>query len=851
VNWQERRLQPSPEADRRTLVRRLYFDLIGLPPTPAQVNAFLNDRSPIAYEKLVDTLLDSAQYGERWGRHWMDIWRYSDWYGNRLNDQVENSARHIWRWRDWIVESLNVDKGYDQMIREMIAGDEIAPADPKVLAATGLLVRDQFASNRNTWLQDTVDQISSGFLGITLKCARCHDHKYDPITQEEYYRFRAFFEPYDVRLDPVPGQADTHEDGIARVFDALPREGQRQPIDIAPIYKDTFLFFRGDESSPSKTPLTPTIPGVLGKFDVDIVPVKLDMQAQIPGLRDFVAVDAIVKAEQEVRDAELSVESSSRGLAVARDKLATIGGKRTETAKVPKPSIVFVDLKPILYNKCHRCHASGAGEGDAPMRAGLSVDDESSIIRGGFRYGPAVIPGNSAQSPLIRVIRGELGPKMPIDGEPVTAAQIATLVNWIDEMPMEEPAEAVRNAEFRLTLARKHLETVRLSVRSLQARMAAERAKYTYLQPEQKEKLVELANAAVEAERRHGVAQAEETMTEAQQLLAAGQSSAAKAKLEVAAAALGHAAETYTPSLTVYPATSTGRRIALAKWLSSRDNPLTARVAINQIWMRHFGSPLVPTVSNFGNNGAKSINQDLLDWLSVEFMDQGWSIKKLHRMLVTSSAYRMISSGIGLSVSNRQIDPDNTFLWRMNRRRMEAEVVRDTALYLAGTIDLTMGGPDIDDAQALYSRRRSIYLRESPENRVPFLQAFDAPEPTQCPRRTENIILQQALAAANSSLFQEAARLLTRFLSKHGASEDDFIRSAYESVLNNLPTTDELQKSKKFLAAQTALYERTAETSSLPNVTFTRIPPFPDPALRARESLVHVLLNYNEFITVR
>ena len=406
AKWQEKGLQPSPEADRRTLIRRVYFDLIGLPPTPAQVDAFLSDRDPKAYEKVVDGLLNSPQYGERWGRHWMDIWRYSDWYGNRLSDEVENSVRHIWRWRDWIIDSLNSDKGYDQMIREMIAGDEIAPNNPKVLAATGLLARDQYAANRNTWLQDTVDQIGSSFLGVTLKCARCHDHKYDPISQEEYYRFRAFFEPYDVRIDPMPGQADPHEGGMARIFDSAARDGQRQPIDIAPIYKDTFLFIRGDESSPAKTPLTPGIPRVLGKFDTEIAPVKLNLEDHIPGLRAFVAGDLAAKAGEGVRDAEIAVESATHLLAEARAHLARASALPVAAVKDSKPSVAFDDLTSILYNRCHRCHSTGGSEGVLPRRAGLSVDSELALLKGGFRYGPSVIGGDSAHSPLIRAIRG-------------------------------------------------------------------------------------------------------------------------------------------------------------------------------------------------------------------------------------------------------------------------------------------------------------------------------------------------------------------------------------------------------------------------------------------------------------
>ncbi|MDQ2898300.1 MAG: DUF1549 domain-containing protein, partial [Acidobacteriota bacterium] len=277
AKWQEKGLEPSPEADRRTLLRRVYIDVAGLPPTPAQLEAFLRDRSPNAYEKVVDSLLDSPRYGERWGRHWMDIWRYSDWYGRRQLDEQRNSARHIWHWRDWIIESLNADKGYDQMIREMIAGDEIAPNDPKVLRATGFLARDYYRFNRNVWMQDTVEHIGFGMLGLTLKCARCHDHKYDPITQEEYYRFRAFFEPYDVRTDRISGKADTHDDGIPRVFDSLPHDGGVEPY-FPPIYKDTFRLIRGEESNPDKKALTPGTPAVLGAWNEKIELVKLTAQ---------------------------------------------------------------------------------------------------------------------------------------------------------------------------------------------------------------------------------------------------------------------------------------------------------------------------------------------------------------------------------------------------------------------------------------------------------------------------------------------------------------------------------------------------------------------------------------------
>ncbi len=210
-------LTPQPPADRPTLLRRVYLDLVGLPPSREQLQAFLADTAPDAYERVVDRLLASPQYGERWGRHWMDIWRYSDWWG--LGDEVRNSQKHIWHWRDWIVESLNADKGYDQMLREMLAADELYPDDLDRLRATGFLARHYFKFNRNTWLDETVEHTSKAFLGLTMNCAKCHDHKYDPIAQADYYRFRAFFEPYQVRTDEVPGEADPEKDGIPRAFD--------------------------------------------------------------------------------------------------------------------------------------------------------------------------------------------------------------------------------------------------------------------------------------------------------------------------------------------------------------------------------------------------------------------------------------------------------------------------------------------------------------------------------------------------------------------------------------------------------------------------------------------------------
>ena len=246
---QETGIEAVEKADRYTLLRRVYMDLIGLPPTREQIAEFQNDTSPDAWQRVVDSLLESPHYGERWGRHWMDVWRYSDWDGYK--QQLRGSQRHIWHWRDWIIESLNADKGYDRMIVEMLAGDEVAPADPKILSATGFLARNFHTSNRNIWLDATVEHTAKAFLGMTINCARCHDHKYDPIPQQAYYEFRAIFEPHKVRTDRVPGQPDVMKDGVPRAYDA----------DLS---VDTFLYLAGNEKSPDKDhPLSPDVPEIL------------------------------------------------------------------------------------------------------------------------------------------------------------------------------------------------------------------------------------------------------------------------------------------------------------------------------------------------------------------------------------------------------------------------------------------------------------------------------------------------------------------------------------------------------------------------------------------------------------
>ena len=746
-----RGLAPRPEATRAVLLRRVTLDLIGLPPTPDELHEFLNDSSPNAYENVVDRLLNSPHYGERWGRHWMDVWRYSDWAGWTGGKQIRDSQPHIWRWRDWIIESLNADKPYDRMVTEMLAADELSPTDANALRATGFLARNYKMLSRETWMQDTVNHTTQAFLGLTVGCARCHDHMYDTISQEDYYRLRAIFEPHQVRLDRVPTEADTTKDGLARVFDA----------DLAVA---TYLFRKGDDRDPDKEkPLTPGVLRLFGDFPYEAKPITLPPEAQYPALQPHVQKQFLDAAEAEVKQVEAELQKAT-----------------TESAAAAKVAASPLDV----------------GTADA---ARVKVSLAERIV--------------AASKARLESVKARI------------AADIAKYANPVLANANEQ-ALAAGKAERESAHAQLVVDVAKAELKRAAAVVA--------LKPED-EKL------------KQAVADADKVLAEATQK----RDAADKARQEPSAA--------YTALGPVYPKESSGRRAALARWITDRNNPLTARVAVNQIWMRHFARPLVPTVLDFGQNGQAPTHPALLDWLAAELIEPSfaktsaaapWSMKHLHRLIVTSRTYRMASTP---DDNNLTADPDNRWLWRMPSRRMEAELVRDGILFVAGKLDLSFGGPDIDNELGLTVNRRSLYFRHAQEKQMEFLKMFDCAAVTECYQRKESIVPQQALALANSELTLVQARIIARRLHETTAADNAvFITSAFERVLSRPPTSDEGQASLAFLNQQRekllAAGDRLTQSGG-PAADTSK--PSADPILRTRENFVHVLLNHNDFVTIR
>lgn len=918
AEWTRRGLKPQPPADPRLLLRRLHLDLLGLPPTPTELDDFAREfasRPQAAVESVVDRLLASPHYGERWGRHWMDIWRYSDWYG--LGQEVRNSQKHIWHWRDWIVESLNADKGYDQMVRELLAADELYPDDLDRLRATGYLARHYFIFNRTTWLDETVEHTAKAFLGLTMNCAKCHDHKYDPVRQTDYYRFRAFFEPYQVRTELAPGEIDFAKDGIPRAYDAN-------------LQAPTYLFFRGDDRQAVKDRvLPPGLPKLLLWQPLEIAPVSLPAEAAAPGLRPHVIETHVKLAEKKVADARAALSQAHKDLAAARvlakappketakassvlrDDFANpdlkwrIGegqwdksaGKLRQTFPGEKRSYIEAKEKPPADFQARIKFNITGGE---PYRSvGISFDVAggndvlvyASAAAGGPRIqvaykqagGAYAYPPEGSKPWPVQVnkplelaiqVRGNLvnvsadgafvlAYRLPLPRKPgamqiITYAATAEFRNFeLASLPAETRLVAagkgnaakqqpltVDQALAAVEAAQAEVAAAELLPSALRSAVEADRARF---QQPPAANVKELAVKAGEAQRKLDMAQDQVKLARDRlAFLMSGQ------KMKPPGGRKTAPAEHYTslrgalksPESNLegdaakhlqFPRTSSGRRTALARWLTDRRNPLTARVAVNHIWGRHFGKTLVPTLFDFGRKGTPPTHPALLDHLAVEFMDNGWSMKHLHRLIVTSRTYALASTTAGADPKTREADGENRYYWRMNPIRMEAQVLRDSLLSLGGELDRKMGGPSIPIADES-SRRRSIYFVHSNNDNQRFLSMFDDASVRECYRRSESIVPQQALALANSKLaLSMTARINDLLHEKLGKADDaTFIRAAFETILAAPPGREELAECAQAL-------------QELGRLLRDR----PYAARRARADLVHALLNHNDFITVR
>jgi hypothetical protein len=797
----EKGLSPSVEADRRTLIRRLYFDLLGLPPTPEQIERFLKDESPGAYEKLVDQLLASPHHGERMARRWMDLVHFAETHGHD-QDRVRPNA---WRYRDFLIESFNADTPYWRFIEEQLAADVLFPEKPERTPALGFLAAGPWdESSLRDIREDTIDReigryldrddmvttVMNTFQGLTVQCARCHDHKFDPIAQLDYYRLQAVFA------------------GVGRgevSFDSDPITAKR------------------------RTQLRDALMAVANKEPAALVKLAL------PNFKKTVAEWEVRHRGEGVawRVLDFSKVESEGGSTLTRQSDGSIRceGKRPErdtytlTSRVKANGITAIRLELLADDALPHKGPGRQDNGNLHLSEfSLSANGKAVALRN---------PSSDYDQPGWTVAHS-------LDGNPKTAWGIYPQVGRAHEAVYElkAPLGDGNATDLSIKLEQLHggghlIGRFRLSITTAAAPVkvgavpAAIRAilatPVETRTPEQSSELAvhvfreetEAALAALPAPRMVYAAASRFTpdgshkpsatprpvhmlkrgdIRKPGDLVEPGSVSCIPALPEKFELPPGHA--------------EGARRAALAKWIADPKNPLTWRVIVNRVWQMHFGKGLVGSASDLGKMGQPPSHPELLDWLAVEFRDGGQSLKKLHKLIVMSSAYRQASRH---DASSSAQDADNKYLWRGNRTRLDAEQVRDAILLISNRLDRTPGGPSDQqfgmkpgihvtpiveygkfDWDRPKGHRRSVYrfvFRTLPDPFVDCLDGADASQLT--PKRNESVTAPQALALMNNEFILVHAKAFAAWLDKQSADREKQIALACERVWGRPPKAEE------------------------------------------------------------
>jgi mono/diheme cytochrome c family protein len=825
-------LAPSPQADRYTLIRRVYLDLLGVPPTPEEVAAFVSDKSPEAYEKLVDRLLASPLYGERWARKWLDLARYAD-----TNGYEKDRRRSVWPYRDWVIRALNADMPFDQFTIEQLAGDMLPNATLQQRVATGF--------HRNTMLNEeggidplefryyaVVDRTAvtgTVWLGLTVGCAQCHTHKFDPIAHAEYFRMFAYLNNAEEPEVAVPSPEQVRqraeiEEKIKKLEAALAEKLPGEKRDAA--FKEWLAAER--KQALKWVALKPS--------NTEGGPTKLHPQP-----------DGSLFATGDARKRDLYT--------LTFDELpAGVTAVRVEAI----PDDRLPDRGP------GRCYYEGP-KGDFLL-------SEFSLTADGKKV--AVAGTSEAHA------RGNLTAKAALDGHPHTGwgGSGKAGVGSFAVFNLAQPLTA-KGAKLDLLFERHYAASLgrfRTSVTT------SEGAKARDVPAEVEELLAKPQGSLTAAERdlllRHWLSVAPELKAAREEVeKLREQLPAPPTTLVMRERPANHPRPTFrhhrgeflqskeqvTPGLpALFGAKSAPKdRLGFAKWLASRENPLVARVAVNRAWHAFFGRGLVRTLGDFGYQGEVPTHPDLLDWLAVEFMDRGWSAKKLHRLIATSATYRQSSKVTPALLAQ---DAENRLLARGPRVRLEAEQVRDSALKAAGQLSAKMYGPSVFPPQppgvtteGTYGRldwkvsagedryRRGLYTFAKRTAPYAMAATFDAPSGEACTARREvsNSAL-QALTMLNGAVLVEAAQALARRAAAHDGDTAGRAKYLFGLCLVRPPTAGEVAAITEFYEAQR---ERFAKD---PKAAATAAGAAPDaPERAAWAATARALLNLDEFIT--
>jgi Protein of unknown function (DUF1553)/Protein of unknown function (DUF1549)/Planctomycete cytochrome C len=910
-----RGLKPAPPADKYTLLRRVTFDLTGLPPTPGEVESFIRDDSPRAFEVVIDRLLASPHYGERWGRHWLDVVRYAD-----SNGLDENTAfGNAWRYRDYVIRSFNRDKPYDEILREQIAGDLLPDAheNPDRLTGTGflglgpkLLAEPDKQKMKMDIADEQLDTLGKSVLGLTLGCARCHDHKFDPITQRDYYSLlsvftstrtmknlatvaQAFERPLPTGEKPEEAEARARKtDAKQAEIDALTDELRAKVLTDARANIAAYLLAAADargkagvarmasggklpgaivleaekfkKGTADKTDLgygqgigiilsyaaentraeyALTVPKA-GEYDLELRyaaqesrPVRVSVGGKVVLPQAAKGTTGGWNPEHQawrpegkvsLNEGENTVTVEAHGLLPHIDKLAILPVESTPAAGTGRPSAgTFAEVgrkrKLILEFVTGWADYLRQAKADDPLFgpwlavAGLpdiGFAAAAPQLLAKFRgKAPAGLVGGSAPRTLGEVAERyarvltetEAGRKVLADPAGPFALKTPLPANPELFYPMELAQLSKLNGELTAIQKSAPVPVMVLSVE--------EGAKYPQVTGDGKPR-----NLFVQV-RGNYLTPGEEAPPVFPRILTGGKA-APFATVEGEAPAV-------EPNQTRYGSARTASgRLELAKWVTDPKHPLTARVLVNRVWRHHIGEGIVRSPDNFGKLGDRPTHPELLDWLALRFIEGGWSVKKLHKLILLSSAYQMSSSH---DPQAAQADPENRLLWRMNRRRLEAEPIRDALLAVAGNLDPAMGGTLLNNGNFTYvnnenstntarydNHRRSVYLPVIRNTVFDFFQVFDFAEPhVPNGKRANTVIAPQALYLMNSPFVQAQARAFAELLLKEPGDDAERVRRAYLKAYGRPATDEEVAQAVEYVARYESAQARTEKDGSM------------------------------------
>ena len=869
-------LKPAPPADKRTLIRRATFDLTGLPPTPEEIRAFLDDTRADAFSRVIDRLLASPRYGERWGRHWLDVARYAD--SNGLDENLV--YRHAFRYRDYVIQAFNKDKPYDLFLKEQLAGDLLpTPASDAVAferwTATGflslgakMLAEDDPVKMEMDIIDEQLDTTARTFMGLTVGCARCHDHKFDPIPQADYYSLAGIFkssktmenfkvvatwheyvlapEPERQKLAGHKARIEAKKKEITHISDSA----NDKLIQEARSLVGKYLLASEDMLRYERIPLKPFTNGGTRRdadsFDRGNVPRKLEKEkTNVP--KDakgpfFAEYDLTVPSagnyqmdflEEEVGGGTVDVWVNGmleqRGQRPVENRGASpdAGGwsvtgvfplkAGSNTIRLEHKSR-FPYFEALLLNMFNPGVAVPRSLAQVSRQYGInpgflekwveelrrSKGAPASLLNAMFAYSEKGSLAGDALKGWTSPAAERFGGFLPKNREELAARYQSLFAEADQEWQKLEPSKATKLPDASLEAFRELLYAKAGPFSAPQdARQYYPQLVRDQLAALDKERK-DLESATPDLPRAMGVREGDKIANLPIHLRGSHWTLGEEVPRRFPRAIAG---DNQTP----IPPDQSGR-LQLAEWLTQPDHPLTSRVMANRLWRWHFGRGIVPSVDNFGRLGEAPTNQPLLDWLATRFVQQGWSMKQMHRTIMLSSTYQMSAN---YDAHAAEVDPENTLLWRSNRRRLEAEGIRDAVTAVTGIIDLTEGGTLLSYKDRQYVAdtskrggndydvpRRSVYIPIVRSSMYEMFQAFDLPDSsTPNGDRNSTVVAPQALFMMNSPLVLKATNSMAgKLLSEPGVDDATRIREAYERALGRPPEATDVDRALTFIA---------------------------------------------------